>query len=55
MALDMWQADAQRFYEDNISLPIIHLPQLVGLALGFSAREMALNRHIVNVTNLFEG
>lgn len=55
IALDMWQADAQRFYEDNISLPIIHLPQLVGLALGFSAREMALNRHIVNATNLFEG
>ena len=29
-------------------MPILHLPQLVGLALGFTPREMNLHRHIVS-------
>ena len=29
-------------------MPILHLPQLVGLALGFTPKEMGLARHIVS-------
>ena len=52
MAIDMWQADAQKQYAADITMPTLHLPQLVGLALGFSAKEMAVNRHMVNATKM---
>ena len=52
MAIDMWQADAQKGYEADITMPTLHLPQLVGLALGFTAKEMAVNRHMVNATKM---
>lgn len=48
MALDMWQADSQKYYKEDITMPIIHVPQLVGLALGFSPQEMSINHHIVS-------
>ncbi|MGQ4809730.1 8-methylmenaquinol:fumarate reductase membrane anchor subunit [Candidatus Entotheonellaceae bacterium PAL068K] len=32
----------------DIDLPILHMPQLLGLALGFSPAEMELGRHIVS-------
>ena len=40
------RAEAQR--GEKIGLPIVHLPQFLGLALGFSADEMNLKRHIVS-------
>jgi succinate dehydrogenase / fumarate reductase cytochrome b subunit len=36
----------------EIDLPILHLPQFVGLALGFDPTEMNLKRHIVSTTNI---
>lgn len=55
MAIDMWQADAQKEFTADITMPTLHLPQLVGLALGFSPKEMAINRHIVKATKMLEG
>ena len=46
--LDVFQPKAMQQAERNINLPIIHLPQLVGLALGFDAKEMGLSRHIIS-------
>ncbi len=46
--LDGFQPKAMQQVERNINLPIIHLPQLVGLALGFDAKEMGLSRHIIS-------
>lgn len=54
MALDMWQPDSQKKYDADITMPILHLPQIVGLALGFSQKEMALNRHIIKTGKAFE-
>jgi succinate dehydrogenase / fumarate reductase cytochrome b subunit len=45
--LDTAQPDAAALHKTQIGLPIIHLPQLVGMALGFDAKELGLNRHIV--------
>jgi succinate dehydrogenase / fumarate reductase cytochrome b subunit len=28
-------------------MPVLHLPQLVGLALGLSPKELGMGRHIV--------
>ncbi|MGH8613934.1 MAG: CoB--CoM heterodisulfide reductase iron-sulfur subunit B family protein [Gammaproteobacteria bacterium] len=45
--LDGNQPNAEKKAKKPIGLPILHLPQLVGLALGFNEREMELQRHIV--------
>ncbi len=54
MAIDMWQADAQKRYDADITMPILHLPQLVGLALGFTPKEMAVDRHLVRAKKMLE-
>ncbi len=48
MQLDMYQPDAQKQFEESIEMPILHLPQLIGLALGFSPEELGIKRHIVD-------
>lgn len=44
------RAEAQR--GEEIGLPILHLPQFVGLALGFDPDEMNLKRHIVSTAEV---
>lgn len=46
--LDGNQPRAQSLQGGKIDLPILHLPQFVGLALGFDPEEMQLKRHIVS-------
>ncbi len=48
MQLDMYQPDAQKGFGEIITIPILHLPQLVGLALGFKPNELGIQRHIVD-------
>ena len=48
LELDGKQADAAAHKGQEINVPILHLPQLVGLALGFSSKEMNLQRHLVS-------
>jgi heterodisulfide reductase subunit B len=36
----------------DIDLPILHMPQMLGLAMGFSPEEMGLKRHIVSTRQL---
>ena len=33
-------------------MPILHMPQAIGLAMGISPKELGLQRHIVNVKPL---
>jgi len=46
--LDNYQGTAEKKMARRISLPIFHLPQLVGLALGLSEGEVGLDRHLVS-------
>ena len=48
LELDGKQSDAERQKGEEIDMPILHLPQLVGLALGFTPKEMGLHKHIVS-------
>ncbi|MCZ6866979.1 MAG: heterodisulfide reductase, partial [Chloroflexi bacterium] len=48
LELDGKQADAAAHKGQEINMPVLHLPQLVGLALGFSPREMNMQRHLVS-------
>ncbi|MBI2171196.1 MAG: CoB--CoM heterodisulfide reductase iron-sulfur subunit B family protein [Chloroflexi bacterium] len=46
--LDGYQPKAAKQSGIAIHMPILHLPQLMGLAMGFSPKEMGLERHIVS-------
>jgi succinate dehydrogenase / fumarate reductase cytochrome b subunit len=46
--LDGNQPRAETQAGKEIDLPILHLPQFLGLALGFDPNEMNLKRHIVS-------
>jgi succinate dehydrogenase cytochrome b subunit len=46
--LDMQQPEAARIVNQELGLPILHLPQLVGLALGLKPRKLGMPKHIVS-------
>jgi succinate dehydrogenase / fumarate reductase cytochrome b subunit len=35
-------------------MPVLHLPQLVGLALGLSPKELGMARHVVKPTAVID-
>jgi succinate dehydrogenase / fumarate reductase cytochrome b subunit len=47
ISMDAWQPKSERAMKRKIGMPVIHVAQLVGLALGFSPRELGLERHII--------
>jgi succinate dehydrogenase / fumarate reductase, cytochrome b subunit len=47
--LDAQQPDAAKYAKvGDLEVPILHLPQLIGLALGVSPEELRINRHVVS-------
>ena len=36
----------------KIDMPILHLPQAIGLAMGISRKELGLQKHIVSTKAL---
>ena len=52
--LDLQQPLAAKAVGKDLDLPILHLPQLVGLALGLSPKELGMGRHIVKPTSVID-
>jgi succinate dehydrogenase / fumarate reductase, cytochrome b subunit len=51
--LDMLQPDATKFVErDDLGIPVLHLPQMVGLALGLEPKELGMNKHVVSTKDV---
>ena len=50
--LDQYQDRAAWMMEREIDLPIIHVPQLVGLALGLDPEELKINKHVISTKKL---
>ncbi len=50
--LDGYQPTAAAMRKKQIDLPILHLPQMLGLALGIEPDAMRLSRHIVSTHRL---
>lgn len=48
--LDTFQSDMEKDLNVRLQMPIIHLPQLVGLALGLSPEELQINKHVVPIS-----
>lgn len=49
MSLDIYQDRAGRAVSAKLNLPILHLPQLLGLAMGIPAKDLGVSHHIVPV------
>jgi succinate dehydrogenase / fumarate reductase cytochrome b subunit len=52
--LDGYQPKAAARKGIKIGLPILHLPQMIGLAMGLSPDELGLGRHIVSTKAILE-
>lgn len=50
--LDGFQPKAIQQAQRDIYLPILHLPQLLGLAMGLSPKDMGLSRHIISANSV---
>ncbi len=50
----LYQPEAVKYRDPNVRLPVLHLPQLLGLAFGFSPKELRLDRHVVSVLPALE-
>jgi len=46
--LDSRQPEVEAVIGQKLGLPVLHLPQLVALALGVSPRDLGLDRHVVS-------
>ena len=47
ISLDAYQNKASKEVHATLQMPVFHLPQVVGLALGASPEELGLSRHLV--------
>src|SRR5919199_2086527 len=45
--LDLQQPLAEKVVGRPLGLPVLHLPQLLGLAFGLEPKELGLNKHVV--------
>ena len=54
LSLDAYQPEIDRMNQKGCSIPILHLPQLVALALGYSPQELGMDKHIISTTRLDE-
>jgi succinate dehydrogenase / fumarate reductase cytochrome b subunit len=49
MSLDIYQDRAGQAVNTLLNLPILHLPQLLGLAMGIPAKDLGVSRHFISV------
>jgi succinate dehydrogenase / fumarate reductase, cytochrome b subunit len=50
--LDMQQPGAAAFVERDLGVPVLHLPQMVGLALGLEPKELGMGKHVVSTRDV---
>jgi succinate dehydrogenase / fumarate reductase cytochrome b subunit len=46
--LDLQQPEAAKVVNRDLGLAVLHLPQLVGLALGFEPKQLGMGKHIAS-------
>ena len=46
------QQPAARYVERDLGIPVLHLPQMVGLALGLEPKELGMGKHVVSTDDV---
>jgi succinate dehydrogenase / fumarate reductase cytochrome b subunit len=54
LAMDAYQRKAEALNDTEYDMPVLHLPQLLGLALGMPRETMQFKRHMVPVDRVLE-
>jgi len=52
--LDLQQPLAERVVGRELNMPVLHLPQLVGLALGIAPDQLGMQRHVVKPASVID-
>jgi succinate dehydrogenase / fumarate reductase, cytochrome b subunit len=52
--LDSRQPEVEKVVGHQLGLPVLHLPQLVALAMGIDPKKLGLDRHIVSTKPILE-
>jgi succinate dehydrogenase / fumarate reductase, cytochrome b subunit len=52
--LDLQQPDAAKFVERDLDIPVLHFPQMLGLALGLEPKELGMTKHVVSTKDVQE-
>ncbi len=52
--LDLQQPQAAKAVGRDLGMPVLHLPQLVGLALGLAPKELGMSKHVVKPTKVVD-
>jgi succinate dehydrogenase cytochrome b subunit len=52
LSLDAYQNHAEKAVGHALDMPVLHLPQVVGLALGASPEQLGLARHLVSTATV---
>ena len=52
--LDLQQPGAERVVGRDLGMPVLHLPQLVGLAFGLEPKALGMNKHVVRPTSVID-
>ncbi|MCE2393202.1 CoB--CoM heterodisulfide reductase iron-sulfur subunit B family protein [Candidatus Poribacteria bacterium] len=52
MNLDLLQPGVSQVVKRQLDMPVFHLPQMIGLALGLPPKELGLSKHIVSAQSV---
>jgi succinate dehydrogenase / fumarate reductase, cytochrome b subunit len=52
--LDLQQPLAAKVVGRELDMPVLHLPQLVGLALGLDPKQLGMSRHVVRPKSVID-
>ncbi len=52
--LDLQQPSAEKVVGRQLGMPVLHLPQMVGLAFGLDPDELGLSKHVVKPTSVID-
>jgi len=50
--LDAMQEEAEEKIGVKLGIPVLHLPQMIGLAIGFKPKELGLDKHIISTQDI---
>ncbi len=52
--LDLQQPAAEQVVGRTLNMPVLHLPQLVGLALGLDPKDLGMSKHVVKPASVID-
>lgn len=55
ISLDTYQKKSAKLADVDVNVPVMHLPQMVGLALGIPPEKLGFSKHMVSMTQVLHG